>query len=155
MPTIDLENRRISPTAANQTAARMTSLSGHSWPIAYLQHRFFSKLLLLPALDKTVKKTAFGQTAVETALLACALERFRLAHNGYPASLDTLVPEFVAKLPHDIISGQPFKYQLTEADRYVLYSVGWNERDDGGVVSGIKSGEDTASEQGDWVWRLP
>jgi len=37
------------------------------------------------------------------------------------------------------------KYHRTAEGRFVLYSVGWNEKDDGGVPG--KTGL-----EGDWVW---
>ena len=39
---------------------------------------------------------------------------------------------------------------------YVLYSIGWNEKDDGGIVvmgKGKTPGVD--ARQGDWVWQMP
>ena len=36
---------------------------------------------------------------------------------------------------------------------YVLYKVGWNEKDDGGVPAMTKSGEGVDFKEGDWVWR--
>ena len=71
--------------------------------------------------------------------MAIALERYRLAHGEYPESLDVLAPQFMAKLPHDIINGQPLHYRRTSDGQFVLYSVGWNETDDGGVVGFTKS----------------
>ena len=66
--------------------------------------------------------------------MAIALERYRLAHGEYPDSLDALAPQFIAKVPHDVIGGQPLHYRRTSDGQFVLYSVGWNETDDGGVV---------------------
>jgi hypothetical protein len=161
LPTVDLKNRRIDPVVANDKTKRIASLTGSSWPVAYVRHRFFSKLLL-PAMDKFVRKTAFGQTAVDTAMLACALERYRQANGRLPESLESLTPQFAATLPHDVITGQPLKYRLTGGDRYILYSVAWNETDDGGLVFLTNPGqghelrgEDISSEEGDWVWQLP
>jgi hypothetical protein len=56
------------------------------------------------------------------------------------------------KSPHDIIDGQPLKYLRTADGHYAIYSVGWNEKDDGGVA-GFKKGEHDVPEEGDWVWR--
>ena len=42
---------------------------------------------------------------VNEAQIACALERYRLAHGEYPETLDALVPQFIEKVPHDIIGG--------------------------------------------------
>ena len=47
-------------------------------------------------------------------------------------SLDALAPQFIETIPHDIIGGQPLHYRRTEDGQFVLYSVGWNETDDGG-----------------------
>ena len=105
--------------------------------------------------DKFGRKAAFGQTAVDTAMLACALDRYRQVHGRPPEGLAALAPQFVPRLPHDIITGQPLIYRLTDQDHYILYSVGWNETDDGGTVSPTPSGEDITSEDRDWVWRLP
>ena len=67
--------------------------------------------LLLPALGNAAKKFAYAQTSVDLARIAIALERYRLAHGEYPESLDALAPQFIAKLPHDIINGQPLHYR--------------------------------------------
>jgi len=85
------------------------------------------------------------------ARVACALERYRLAHGGYPESLDALAPQYIHKLPHDIIIGQPLHYRRMEGGNFVLYSVGWNEKDDGGEVALNKNGV-MDREKGDWVW---
>ena len=74
------------------------------------------------------------------ARVAIALERYRLAHGEYPESLDALAPQLLKQLPHDIINGQPLHYRRTADGQFVLYSVGWNETDDGGVVGLTKGG---------------
>jgi hypothetical protein len=100
-----------------------------------------------------VQKTAFAQTAADTAALACALERYRLAHGQFPDSLEALTPQFISQLPHDIINAQPLKYRRGHDGRFVLYSVAWNEKDDGGMVAMTRSGEGADFNEGDWVWR--
>ncbi len=100
------------------------------------------------------QKTAYAQNAVDLARIAIALERCRLAHGEYPESLDTLAPQFIDKLPHDIINGGPLHYRRTSDGQFVLYSVGWNETDDGGVV-GLTKGGSVDRNTGDWVWRYP
>jgi hypothetical protein len=88
---------------------------------------------------------ARNQTLANEAFVACGLERYRLAHGQYPETLEALVPQFAEKLPHDIIGGQPLKYRRTADSQFVLYSVGWNETDDGGVPG-------KTIPEGDWVW---
>ena len=82
------------------------------------------------------------QTEVHEALIACALERYRVAHSAYPEILDALVPQYLDKIPLDLIGGQPLHYRRTNEGKFLLYSIGWNEKDDGG-----KPGSDD-----DWVW---
>jgi hypothetical protein len=95
---------------------------------------------------------AYGQASVDLARTAMTLERCRLARGAYPESLDALAPQFIAKVPHDVIGGQPLNYRREADGQFVLYSVGWNEKDDGGVAGIDKDGAaDTPS--GDWIWR--
>jgi hypothetical protein len=90
-----------------------------------------------------------AQTTVNEAVVACALERFRLARGQFPASLEALAPDFVAALPKDVVTGESYKYLRTEDGKISLYSVGWDEKDDGGVPGKTISDD----RQGDWVWR--
>lgn len=78
----------------------------------------------------------------------------RLAHGEYPESLDAFTPQFIAKQPHDVIGGQPLHYRREANGQFVLYSVGWNEGDDGGEVGLTKNGN-VDNNTGDWVWRYP
>jgi hypothetical protein len=78
------------------------------------------------------------------------LERYHLARGEYPETLDALAPQFIQTIPHDLIGGQPLKYRR-EKGEFVLYSVGWNQNDDGGVDGLRKEGLlDIA--KGDWAW---
>src|SRR5262249_3006645 len=84
--------------------------------------------------------------------LACALERYRLAKGKYPATLQDLLPQLMNTLPQDVIRGQAFRYSLKPDGTYLLYSVGWNERDDGGKEV-LQAGGSKKLEEGDWVWQ--
>jgi len=170
MPGIDLVGRRISPRASRQADEGMTALLRKPWPTLFLRHRFFCRFLL-PGFSGTLRKTAFAQTAADTAAIACALERYRRGHGQFPESLEALasqsetlaegsrIAKFIDKLPHDIITGEPLKYRCTKDGQYVLYSVGWNETDDGGMVE-VKGSEQAPGyagpnvpQAGDWVWQ--
>lgn len=102
--------------------------------------------IAVPNFTKALQTFAFNQTKADEAQVVCALERYRIERGNYPQSLDHLVPKFIGKLPRDIISGQPLKYRRIADDQFLLYSVGWNEIDNGGQVS-------SAFDQGDWVWQ--
>jgi hypothetical protein len=90
----------------------------------------------------------------DLATVACALERYRIAESRYPEKLDPLVPRFIATLPTDVMNGKPLNYFRTEGDQFVLYSVGWNEADEGGEVMRLGRGGIDPKE-GDWVWQYP
>jgi len=102
----------------------------------------------------------FAQTAVDQATLACALERHRLANGEFPTTLDALVPKLMAKLPHDVVTGEPLKYRRTDGGGFVLYSVGLNTEDDGGKPC-IRESHEPGSRRyldlnyNDWVWTCP
>ena len=66
-----------------------------------------------------------------------ALERYQRAHGRYPATLSQLVPAYLKTVPIDVCTG---KANLPSALRpqknghaYLLYSVGVDMRDDGGI----------------------
>jgi hypothetical protein len=83
---------------------------------------------------------------VNQAQIVCALERYHLARGEYPATLENLVPEYIQRIPPDLIGGQPPHYRRTEDGKFLLYSIGWTEKDHGG-----QSGSNVMKD-GDWVW---
>jgi hypothetical protein len=150
IPLADENQRTISPALTRRANAAFEADIKHHSPYNLLER------MLLPALGNAVKKFAHAQTSADSARVAIALERYRLAHGEHPEALDTLAPQFIARLPHDVINGQPLHYRRTSNGQFLLYSVGWNETDDGGEVvfrKGSTPGVDIS--QGDWVWRYP
>jgi len=104
-------------------------------------------------------KFAQAQLWVDETRIACALERYRLAKGVYPESLDALAPAYIDSVPHDIMNGEAYHYRLNPDGTFLLYSVGWNQVDDGGKVA-YKTGYDQSLKQidyekGDWVWPAP
>jgi hypothetical protein len=75
---------------------------------------------------------AQAQTWADHSVIACALERFRLAHGHYPDSLDPLCPRYCSRIPRDVVNGEPTHYRLFSDGSYRLYSIGANGKDDGG-----------------------
>jgi len=61
------------------------------------------------------------------------------------------VPRFLSQLPKDALTGDAYKYRRTADGQFVLYSVGWDEKDDGGMVGDSLFDE----KEGDWVWQYP
>lgn len=149
LPLVDQTNRIISPAGYRKTIPAVEAQLKHCFAPYQAQ-----ALMNASASSAGVTKTAKIQAQVDLARVACALERYRLANGAYPESLAALTPQFIAQLPHDLINGQPLHYHSTEDGRFVLYSIGWDEKDDGGKVVLTKKGS-VDSKQGDWVWQYP
>jgi len=112
--------------------------------------------MLFPAISKATIKTARMQTLVGAAQVVCALERYRLANGKFPETLEALKPQFIGQVPSDVIDGKPLRYRPTPEGGYVLYSVGWNQTDDGGEPAWKTDKERSLDvTKGDWVWQLP
>jgi len=149
--TIDPSQRRVFPDRTEGNVRDFgREIRRDAFVSAFIHHRTMGALLL-PALSRVVVKVATAQTAVDQAALACALERYRLANGQFPEKLEALVPRFISQLPHDVITGAPYKYRRTADGQFVLYSVGWNQTDDGGVPGKTLFDE----KEGDWVWQYP
>jgi hypothetical protein len=151
MAGFDLTNDLILPRTFKDLTREMdAAFSGNAKPYNFLAAMF------IPNVNKATQTLARNQTLVNEAQIVCALERCRLSYGGYPPTLETLVPQFIEKLPHDIIGGQPspssgsasqpLHYRRTGDGKFLLYSVGWNETDDDGTAS-------DKMDQGDWVWK--
>ena len=153
IPVVDASRGTFYPAVARRGEAALAAESAS--PFNLLAR------LILPAQGQAATRLAYGQASVDLARTALALERCRLAQGAFPEALDTLAPQFIDKLPHDIISGQPSQgsgsasqplhYRRTSDGQFVLYSVGWNETDDGGVAGIDKDGA-VDMQSGDWVW---
>jgi len=142
LPALDGEPRRISPGKMRQVDHVIGTM--RTTPYTALCK------YLLPSVTAVAKKAALSQTYVDEAVIACALDRYWLAHGEFPEKLEALTPQFIAKLPHDVINGEPLHYRRTVVGQYVLYSVGWNETDDGGQIA--MKGVSQDFDRGDWVW---
>jgi hypothetical protein len=148
LPSVDVEHQMISPEAVHRNEAAETNELSH-----LACYDVFARMLF-PALSPAARRFACAQESADMAGVAIALERYRLAHGEYAETLDSLAPQFIAKLPHDIINGQRLHYRRAGDGQFVLYSVGWNETDDDGEV-GLKKDGTVDITQGDWVWRYP
>ena len=125
------------------------------WQASVLLLRTPFSRLALPGMENVPKRAAFVQTELDAARTACAIERYRLAHGTLPPTLDALCPEFLSKPTPDLMTGKPLHYQLGPGDSYTLYSVGWNETDDGGSdVNPKNPNRKNSADSADWVWRI-
>jgi len=153
LPVIDTNHEILSPTSIDHAEADVEADTRNVGPYNLIER--CTSGLLVEGLW-----VAYGQNAANLARVAIALERFRLVHGEYPDSLNPLAPAFTGRLPHDVINGQSLHYRRTVNGQFLLYSVGWNEKDDGGEVGIIKTDSTNLPpyvdrRQGDWVWRYP
>jgi hypothetical protein len=148
LAAVDAPSRRVFPdVVANGDRALEKMRAG--------PYTIFAKMLL-PAVSKAARKSARMQISVDAARVAGALERSRLTDGKFPDTLDALVPRFIEKIPTDVIDGKPLRYRLKPDGSYVVYSVGWNQTDDGGEVAWTKGKEPSVDiTKGDWVWQMP
>ena len=103
-------------------------------------------------LVHSILKGYRAQAQVRLAQTACALERHRLSTGAYPERLEDLVPRWIAAVPADPIDQQPLRYRREDGDRFRLWSVAANARDDGGQQIVDK---EVALRAVDWVWAWP
>jgi hypothetical protein len=108
--------------------------------------------------EDAAQRYAYTQCALDLAATACAIERHRIARRQLPESLESLVPAWMNAVPLDVIDGRPLRYRRWSDGRYLLYSVGWNQNDDGGRVAVLSRRLEAWDESpqiradGDWVW---
>jgi len=140
----DLATRRVYPS-------RMDAALQHGQTPLVEAMSFLSSYI--PPMLNSIKKSAYLQVQVDMTRIACRLERYHLTHSNYPATLGALVPSYGTELPHDVMSGKPYMYRVDKDGSYTLYSIGWNEKDDGGDISIPGSSATYATDQSnDWVW---
>jgi hypothetical protein len=84
--------------------------------------------------------------------LSCALARYRHRHGDFPETIDTLVPEWIDAIPHDVMDGQPLRYRRSADGACEIWSVGDNRIDEGGKTDPKQK---NFSKQPDWVWSIP
>jgi hypothetical protein len=136
---VDVANRTVLPRKIDGAAQVLQYNIDHVSPYNFLAYWW------TPNWRKAVQRFAGNQTMANEGAVACALERYRLTHGEFPETLAELAPQFIDNLPHDLIGGQALKYRRVDGGQFLLYSIGWNETDDGGVP-----GKNIA--EGDWVW---
>jgi hypothetical protein len=107
-------------------------------------HYMYSAMLL-PSLNGISMREGEYAAWLKLVQTALALERYRLANGRkVPDTLNALTPTYFATVPADPFDGKPLRYQKLEKG-YMLYSVGRDRKDDGGVLRDPKkpgSGED-------------
>jgi hypothetical protein len=92
------------------------------------------------AIGAAIEAAARGVATNRAADAALACERYRLEHGSLPEKLEQLVPEFLPEEPIDPYTGEPLRY-IVRDDEYLVYSVGSNGVDEGGLVADGNGGD--------------
>jgi len=96
-------------------------------------------------------------------ITAIALERYRQKLGSYPQTLAELEPDFLKNVPVDFMDGQPLRYRLTADGHFLLYSIGLDCVDNGGIIqtreqrirANREAGLIGIPPEADIVWPLP
>jgi len=148
-PSMQSKPPTVSPAQVEQMKERMRR-EIPSGVYGWMSH------MTMPNFARALEHVARIQTMVSEARIVCAMERCRMERGQYPESLADLAPQFIDHLPVEVINGAPLRYRRTNDRKFLLYSIGWNETDDGGTPT---VGENTSAKpdftQGDWVWQFP
>jgi hypothetical protein len=138
---MDAMNHRIDLPALRKAEKDAGTMS-RRWQSGLFRHEVFLPAILSQSMSfrDLAREVASYQTQLDHATLACALERFRLARGQFPQSLEALPPDFLTRVPRDVLHGQPPKYRPTQDGGYILYSLGWDGADHGGAPGK------------DWLW---
>jgi hypothetical protein len=95
-----------------------------------------------PGLPRGAFSSAVNPTPLiidRSSHIAVAVERFRRDQNRLPAALSELVPPYLNEVPADPFTGRPLLFQST-ANSYTIYSVGPDQKDDGGDLTSQSRG---------------
>ncbi|MCK5225215.1 MAG: hypothetical protein KAQ89_00705 [Planctomycetes bacterium] len=109
--------------------------------------------ILAPTLNKVIELSYRIKTDVQATSTIIAILRYAQDKGDYPENLEQLVTSgYLKELPTDPWSDKPLIYKKTKDD-FVLYSVGLNFVDDGGVWGTNKKGKVKQwAEEGDAVF---
>jgi len=120
-----------------------------NWRAHYLRHR--SRILVAMVVPAWVRK---AEARLAVAQVSFALRLYRAERGTYPESLGALTPAVLAEVPADPFTGKPLMY-AREGDGFLLYSIGLNGADDGGLAETEEQGKKLNPGTDDIAWRVP
>lgn len=96
-------------------------------------------VMLVPTMASCHKSSTVTTEQRELCKATLALRAYMADHGKYPPKIEDLVPKYLKTAPKDIFSGAPVKYR-SQGTGYVVYSIGYDLKDDGG--DGGKNGHE-------------
>jgi hypothetical protein len=135
---------------------------GSGWEVMFGQDMDMHRMLSasVTPLSFVLNRVMMAETTKQVVVAATALKRYQLKHGTYPPDLNSLVPEFLPKVPLDPVDGCPLRYRRNADGTFLLYSVGENGQDDGGNPALEKNFKSSIyywqiPHALDWVWPQP
>ena len=143
--SISLADRpaRVGRAKADALAQEIESLQFWQAPV--------TKMLGPGVFGRAGVKTDQAVANIDMCRLVLALRAYRREHGAYPASLRELQPALGWPIPDDPFSGKPYVYR-TQDEGFILYSLGQNETDDGGMPEYDPQSDTWRGETSDIVW---
>jgi hypothetical protein len=127
-----------------EVADRMAMLERRSTRISPLATVAYT---MIPGYANICRQDAGDRALTDVVRCAAAVKVYELRTDRLPDALTDLVPDPLPKAPVDEFSGETLRYEK-RGDGFVVYSVGQNQIDDGGV-------ESTDNQSGDIVYKEP
>ncbi|QQE12156.1 hypothetical protein JD969_01375 [Planctomycetota bacterium] len=88
---------------------------------------------LIPIFASTTERYTIAQASINTTIVALALQRYKLAYNEYPPTLDKLVPDYLISIPIDPFDRSPLRYIYDDQTQTaVIYATGPDTLDNNG-----------------------
>jgi hypothetical protein len=121
-----------------QTVSDLILLTGKPyWEVSEEVAKCLDRFEELPLVAGGVQHAIYLIEAREDALLgaaelAIALKLYKARIDWYPIKLTQLVPDTISELPKDPFTGEDYEYSV-RGESLVVYSLGENLQDDGGV----------------------
>jgi hypothetical protein len=116
-------------------------------PLTRILSRPFLRMLE-SSFASSMQCEARNEAMIDLMRIGISVEQYRATTGKYPATLDAIASSIGGTVPVDPFTGQPYRYQPSSAS-FLLYSVGSNLTDDGGI-NDRRGGE---GKTGDIVWR--
>jgi hypothetical protein len=95
-------------------------------------------------------KEAYLEAMMLTTRAGLACKIYKSQTGLYPENLKALVPDILTEVPIDPFTGKPLVYKI-ENGELLIYSLGSNQKDDGGRSSPIT--QLVMEKDDDWTWR--
>jgi hypothetical protein len=128
------------------TEEQMSAAGGWETKVDALQAGRLARVLLR-GKGTVIIHDLRSKAYLRTALVGVAAERFRLAHGRWPAQVDELVPQYLKAIPADPYDGMPLRLKQG-ADIFLVYSVGLDTVDNGGLIERGKNMNSPGSDIG-------